>query len=108
MASNNRSPMFDPTSFPPPTIDPTVAVLLGALLGAHHDPRGITVPRLRKQLGLPQSVLMRTLSTLIDAKLVELLRSEDQNLAATLTDAGLAFARQHPGQPIEALRKTLR
>jgi DNA-binding IclR family transcriptional regulator len=100
--------MFDSNPFTNPAADPTVAALLRALLDAHDDPRGISVPRLCKQTALPLSRVMRTLAALMDAQLVELLRSEDQNLAATLTDAGLAFARQHPGPPIEALRKTLR
>ena len=80
--------------------------ILAALLAAHETPGGLPVPRLREQLGLPPGIVMRTLSDLIDEKLVKLARSQDHNLAATLTDAGLGFARQHQGPPLETLRKT--
>lgn len=87
-------------------LDPAVAAILAALLDAHDGKSGLSVPRLRKQLELPLSLVMRTLSSLIDAKLVELTRSRDQNVAATLTEAGLGFARRHEVPRIESQRKT--
>lgn len=89
-------------------LDPAVAAILAALLEAYDDKSGLSVPRLRKQLGLPLSLVMRTLSALIDAELVELTRSQDQNIALALTDAGLGFARRHQGPRIEALRQIVR
>ncbi|WP_143694648.1 hypothetical protein [Variovorax sp. JS1663] len=87
--------------------DPALAALLAALLHAHEDAGRLPVAQLRQRLGLPQRLVMRSLSTLIDAKLVELTRLHDQNIAATLTDAGLGLARRHQDLRIEALRKTV-
>lgn len=87
--------------------DPIAAAILAALLEAHEDKVGLSVAPLRKQLGLPLNVVMRTLSALIEAKLVELMRLHDQNVGAGLTEDGLGLARQHQGPRIEALRKTV-
>jgi hypothetical protein len=84
--------------------------ILAALLAAHETHgalAGLPVPRLREQLDLPPGVIMRTLSDLIDEKLVKLARSQDHNLAAALTEAGLGSARQHQEAPLDAVRKTV-
>jgi len=84
-----------------------LAELLAVLLEAHDDKGRVPVMHLRRQVGLPLTDLMRTLSTLIEAKLVELTRLPDQNIAAALTEAGLGLARQNHGLRVEALRKTI-
>ncbi|RZL95818.1 MAG: hypothetical protein EOP82_02125 [Variovorax sp.] len=85
--------------------DTIAAAILAALLEAHDDKVGLSVARLRKQLGF--SLVMRTLSALIDANLMELTRLHDQNIGAGLTEAGFGLARRHQGPRIEALRKTV-
>lgn len=76
-------------------LDPAVARILAALLEAHEGTGSLPVGRLRKQLGFPLAVVMRALCALIDAKLVELTRLQDQNIGAGLTPTGLGLARRH-------------
>ncbi|MDN8617763.1 hypothetical protein [Variovorax ginsengisoli] len=88
--------------------DSLLGKLLAVLLDAHDDKGRVPIMHLRRQFGLPLTDLMRALSTLMEAKLVELTRLPDQNIAAALTEAGLGLARQNHGLRLEAQRKTVR
>lgn len=88
-------------------LDPAFAAMLAALLEATEGNEGLRVAELRRRLGLPFSLFMRTLSSLIDAKLVVLRRLRDQNIVAGLSDRGLALARRQQEPPGEALREAV-
>lgn len=72
----------------------TIGPLLAALLDAQDGAGSFALLRLREELGLSLRDMINPLSWLIDARFVELMRAEDQSLAAVLTEAGRAFARR--------------
>jgi DNA-binding IclR family transcriptional regulator len=90
------SDMPEPEGLGP--LDPRIASILDALLEAHEHGGSCSAPRLRKRLELPLSVLMRTLTALVDAELIELTSLPDRNVAVALTKAGVAFAREQRGE----------
>ena len=75
-------------------LEPAAAPILAALLQLHEDKASASLDTLSRQLGLPPGIVMRAVSALIDAQLVQLRRLLDQNIGAELTKTGLEFARQ--------------
>ena len=78
-------------------LDPAAAPILAALLQLHEDKASVSLVALSQQLGLPPGTVMRTVSMLIDAQLVQLRRLLDQNIGAELTKTGLEFVRKAQG-----------
>ena len=78
-------------------LDPAAAPILAALLRLHEDKASASLAALGRQLGLPPGTVMRTVSSLIDAQLVQLRRLRDQNIGAELTQSGLEFVRRSQG-----------
>ncbi|MFC5606136.1 helix-turn-helix domain-containing protein [Variovorax soli] len=78
-------------------LDPAAAPVLAALRQLHEDKASASLAALSQQLGLPPGTVMRTVSALIDAQLVQLRRLRDQNIGAELTKSGLEFVRRSQG-----------
>ena len=78
-------------------VEPAAVPILAALLQLHEDKASLSLLDLSKQLEIPVGLVVRTVSTLVDAQLVQLRRSLDQNIGAELTNAGVAFVRRSQG-----------